>query len=306
MEYKRIGLIVSAFLLCLLSACQMTGVTPAPQPPGAGIIANNPGGPIQVAPTASSGCNQLGCPYPAVCDKTSGVCTINQSQGPSAAVHQAPGAGIISNNPNPGSLLPPACSPPVPSVGSISSFCANQVAKLGGATFEDHTNLTVDGTNSWLVGDFIGSAFTCTLSDATSEGICSGPQNGTIQAMICSSCGGDLAASNAPHACAKGYVLDGQGDCLAANPSQDDPSIWCPPSTHYDNGLQNCADNKTNQLASPCPQGFPNYIPYAHQCWNNAEMVFNCQSFQIPLGECITPVKKIPGTGGQMPRGEDQ
>ena len=94
MEHKRISLIVSILLLILLSACQMTGVTPAPQLPGAGIIENNPGGPIQLAPTsttptaaptASSGCNQLGCPYPAVCDKTSGVCTINQAQGPGAA-----------------------------------------------------------------------------------------------------------------------------------------------------------------------------------------------------------------------------
>ena len=86
-------------------------------------------------PTASSGCNQLGCPYPAVCDKTSGVCTINQAQGPGAAAPQAPGTGIIANNPDPGSLLAPACIPPVPSVSNINSFCANQIAKLGGATW---------------------------------------------------------------------------------------------------------------------------------------------------------------------------
>src|SRR5271157_1161103 len=142
MEHKRISLIVSAFLLCLLSACQMTGVTPAPQLPGAGIIANNPGGPIQVAPTsttptaaptASSGCNQLGCPYPAICDKTSGVCTINQAQGPGAAVPKAPGAGIIANNPGANSLVP-ACPPPTLTISKITSFCANPSANQGGAT----------------------------------------------------------------------------------------------------------------------------------------------------------------------------
>ena len=39
MEHKRINIIISAFLLGLLSACQMTEVTPAPQLPGAEIVA---------------------------------------------------------------------------------------------------------------------------------------------------------------------------------------------------------------------------------------------------------------------------
>lgn len=188
-------------------------------------------------------------------------------------VNPGPEAGIVANNPGnpgPGSLLPPACNPPVPSVGNIISFCANPSAKLGGATAEDYTSLTADGTNSWLVGDFISSAFTCTLSDATSEAICSGPQNGTVQVMVCSSCGGDTAASNAPHVCAKGYTEHGDGNCYAANASQNDPSSWCPQGSHYNNTLQNCADNNTNHLASPCPSGYSYYIPYAHECFSNS------------------------------------
>ena len=145
MEHKRINIIISAFLLGLLSACQMTEVTPAPQLPGAGIVANNPGGPIQLAPTsttptASSGCNQLGCPYPGVCDKTSGVCTINQQQGSGAAAPQQPAAGI-ANNPNPGSNIPPVCGVPAPTIGQVTSFCANQVVGLGGVTFYPYTQL---------------------------------------------------------------------------------------------------------------------------------------------------------------------
>src|SRR5271157_4449837 len=193
MEHKRISLIVSAFLLCLLSACQMTGVTPAPQPPGAGIIQNNPGGPIQVAPTsttptamptASSGCNQLGCPYPAVCDKTSGVCTINQQQGPGAAAPQAPGAGIISNNPNPGSLLPPACSPQEPSVSNINSFCANPSAKLAGATWQQKPSVGDPSVvkDAAFINNYSG------YPDCNCNGTkvaCSGPQDSKMTYEFC-------------------------------------------------------------------------------------------------------------------------
>ena len=92
-------------------------------------------------PPASVGCNQTGCVYPAVCDKNSGQCTIYvtpQGQGPGAVAPQLPGAGQISNNQNPGSLLPQACNPPVPSISNINSFCANPVAKLGGATWDQN------------------------------------------------------------------------------------------------------------------------------------------------------------------------
>ena len=308
MKHKRISIIVSAFLLCLLSACQMTGVTPAPQPPGAGIIANNPGGPIQVAPTsttptamptASSGCNQLGCPYPAICDKTSGVCTINQQQGPGAAAPQAPGAGIIANNPNPGSLLPPACSPPVPSISNINSFCANQVAKLGGATWEQDPP---DGDPSVakdaaFINNFSGYP-DCNWNQ--SKVTCSGPQDTKMTYLFCTSCGApnyvsqDYDAAYGPNMCSNGYVKNNTGACAPADPNKPYYG-YCPSGTHYDNTLQNCADDATNQLASPCPSGYPYYLPDLRLCLAKAySIVYDCQTFTVPLGECTTPVHKIP------------
>jgi|GEM_PF-3297443 len=298
MEHKRISLIVSAFLLCLLSACQMTGVTPAPQPPGAGIIQNNPGGPIQVAPTsttptamptASSGCNQLGCPYPAVCDKTSGVCTINQQQGPGAAAPQAPGAGIISNNPNPGSLLPPACSPQEPSVSNINSFCANQVAKLGGATF-------IYSPSAGVINYAVGNNTNCSYSNSNSKATCSGPQNGNVQEIYCTSCGGGDAPGAAVFAnfsCSKGYTKDATGSCLANDPNQEYSP--CPAGSHYDNNKQYCVDDGTGQnLTDLCPAGTVTYLPDYHYCLpNNYPEVYNCQTFTIPLGVCAAQVKKV-------------
>ena len=140
-------------------------------------------------PTASSGCNQLGCPYPAVCDKTSGVCTINQAQGP-AAVSQAPGAGIIANNPgNVGiPILGPACIPPVPSISNINSFCANPAAGLGGATWDQNPP---DGDPSVakdaaFINNFSGYQ-ACNWNQ--SKTVCSGPQDTKVSYELCTTCG---------------------------------------------------------------------------------------------------------------------
>jgi hypothetical protein len=308
MEHKRISIIVSAFLLCLLSACQMTGVTPVPQGPGAGIIQNNPGGPIQLAPTSTTpttapphqgSCNQTGCPYPAICDQTSGVCTINQQQGPGAAAPQQPGAGIIANNPNPGSLLPPACSPPVPSISNINSFCANHTSKLGGATWDQNPP---DGDPS-VVRDatFINNFSQNPDCLATqSKMVCSGPQDEKVTFEFCTTCGAPnyqqvKTPAIGAFVCANGYVNDGTGFCAP----QGHYSL-CPTGTHYDNSLQNCAADVTDKLDSPCPVGFPYYLPDYHQCLAKAyPIVYNCQTFQLQLGEC--PVYKVPGTGGTGP-----
>ena len=306
MEHKRISIIVSAFLLCLLSACQMTGVTPAPQPPGAGIIANNPGA-IQVIPipemTAAPprGCEITGCPYPAVCDKTSGVCTINQSQGPGAAAPQAPGAGIIANNPGSNSLLP-ACSPPEPSISNINSFCANQVAKLGGATWQQNPS----DSDPSVVKD---AAFINNYSgypDCNWNGTkvaCSGPQDTKMTYDFCTSCGaqnysltapqGGYDAAFGPNICSNGYVKNNTGACTPTNPNNPYYG-YCPSGTHYDNTLQNCADDATNQLASPCPAGYPYYLPEFRLCLAKAyPIVYDCQTFTIPLGMCAAQVKKV-------------
>ena len=308
MEHKRISIFVSAFLLCLLSACQMTGVTPAPQLPGAGIIANNPGGPIQLAPTsttptamptASSGCNQLGCPYPAVCDKISGVCTINQQQGPGAAAPQAPGAGIIANNPGANSLVP-ACSPPVPSVSNINSFCANQVAKLGGATWDQNPPVADPSValHLALINNFSDNS-DC-FNNQTGE-TCSGPQDAKVTYQFCTSCGApnyvalysDYDATYGPNVCSKGYFKDSEGYCDPADLNKPYAGI-CPSGSHYDNTLQNCADDATNQLASPCPSGYPYFLPDDRLCLAKAyAIVFDCQDFTIPLGECAAQVKKV-------------
>jgi hypothetical protein len=313
MEHKRINIIISAFLLCLLSACQMTGVTPAPQPPGAGIIQNNPGGPIQLAPTsttptaaptASSGCNQLGCPYPAVCDKTSGVCTINQQQGPGAAAPQAPGAGIIANNPNPGSIIPPVCDVPAPTISQVTSFCANQVAGLGGVTFDPYTQLLPNSNDGSFYAS-IPSNVNCTQDQKTNHVACSGPPGTSFQVTVCNTCG--VIQPQGSVICAFGRTANPPNGCFPSSPqdTHNGQVPVCLPGTHYDNNKQNCVDDVTGKLVSACPSGYPYYNPEFYTCSSKPNQgIFNCQTFTVPLGECVTPVKKIPGTGNQCPAGK--
>jgi hypothetical protein len=359
MEHKRIGFIISIMLLILLSACQMGTATPtsvncnqtgcpypaicdlksgvctinqpqgpgavAPQQPGAGLIQAAPTSTTPTAePTASSGCNQLGCPYPAVCDKYSGVCTINQSQGPGAAAPQAPGAGIIANNPGANSLVP-ACPPPPLTIGKTTSFCANPSANQGGATIVWSDNpVTPQAFSSYYVIEdgyqLTSGKDTCTNNDT----VCSGPQNTNVVINMCSVCStasgltwngfqGYLyqGAQNSnlidPFVCPTGYTLS-NGQCVTPSNSQngytdtnaDAPLFPCASGTHYDNGKQNCVDDVTGKISSPCPPGYPYLLAgmpghYPAQCYKNPfPVAYNCQSYTIPLGECTAPSKRSP------------
>jgi hypothetical protein len=187
--------------------------------------------------------------------------------------------------------LVPVCTPPVPTIGLVSSSCVNQNKGLGGITYSDVTYLNVPGNvGSWMIADSIGGNVSCNLDNGTSTATCAGTQNAAFQAMICSSCGEYNSSSKAAFVCAKGHKKDGQGNCFLP---VDDPLDWCPAGSHYDNALQNCADNVTEKLASPCPPGYPYYTPYNHACWNKAGMVFSCKTFPLQLGACSP--KKIPG-----------
>src|SRR5271157_5606818 len=158
-------------------------------------------------PTSAVSCVQLGCPYPAVCDKNSGVCTINQAQGPGASAPQAPGAGQISNNPGGSISIAPSCNPPVPSISNISSFCANQTSKLGGATWDQNPP---DGDPS-VAKDAVFSNNSEYLDPGCSwsqdKVACAGPQDEKVEFEFCTSCGAPNSVTLStlgPYACRNG------------------------------------------------------------------------------------------------------
>ena len=286
MEYKRSGFLFSILLLVILSACQMGTATPV-------------------------SCVQTGCAYPAVCDKNSGQCTISVTpQGQGAAAPQLPGAGQISNNPNPSALLPPDCHPPVPSISNVNSFCANLSSKLGGVTFDQSpsdSDPSVAKDAALINNDSANPD--CTWNQ--NKVACSGPQDAKVTYEFCTSCGapnventnqpqGGYVATYGPYVCPNGYVKNNTGDCVPADPNKPYYGI-CPSGTHYDNTLQNCADDVTDQLASPCPPGYPYYLLDVRLCLAKAyPIVYDCQDFTVPLGVCLVPPKKTcrPPAGG--------
>jgi hypothetical protein len=170
---------------------------------------------------------------------------------------------------------------------------------VGGATYSDLTNLQTDGTGSWLVGDSITGNVSCNLDQGTSMATCTGTQNATFQAMVCSSCTIPNVSASDNYACSKGYGLEAdQKTCNYVDPSKANHYEFCPPGSLYDNALQNCVDNVTNKLASPCPPGNPIFSPDTHRCLIKAQAVFNCQTFPMNLGACIPPkqaaIKVVP------------
>ncbi len=200
----------------------------------------------------------------------------------------------------------PACNPPVPSISNINSFCANPTAGLGGATW---TQNPPDGDPS-VAQD---AAFIDNYSQNPdcnwnqSKVACSGPQDAMVTYQFCTSCGSPswvdaqkYDATFGPNVCKNGYVKDNNGACVPANQNQTPYYATCPVGTHYDNAQQNCVDDGTNQLASPCPPGYPYYMPVLSLCLAKAyPIVYDCQTFTVQLGECILIQKKPgPGSGG--------
>jgi len=173
----------------------------------------------------------------------------------------------------------PACSPPVPSLSNINSFCANQNTAQGGLTYVGPASY------NWAYTDNDYCDFT-TLPKVT----CAGPQNQKFQMEICQSCGLPQPQALGAFVCSAGYVSDGNGNCLDADPTDAANGInWvpCPAGSHYDNALQNCADDLTDKLASPCPADHPYYVPDFHYCLAKAyPVVYNCQTFPLQLGAC--------------------
>lgn len=309
MKYKQIGFTFSLLLLMFLNACAPATPTPL-------------------------SCIQTGCVYPAVCEQSTGVCVINNPSGPGALANTGPAqSGGLVSNPNQGGLidlaptatttptaLPPtpvgpqipngvstfavnpgnapgvlqvaACNPPTPSVSNIVSFCANQGAGLGGASFTSSFASTPGVGQDWIYDQPKNAS--CTVKG--DKWVCSGPSGAQAQLLVCRSCG-SLNWSDGV-VCATGFALANDGTCKTADPSKA-PSV-CPAGSHFDNALQNCVDDATNQLASPCPSDHPYYVPYGMCFAHPQDAAFNCQTFPVPLGSCAVNSKLVcqPPAGG--------
>ena len=292
MKHIRLGFYFGVLVLMLLSACQMGTATP----------------------TASVTCKQTGCPYPAVCDKNSGVCTIYQTpQAPLTKANNAgPAAGAIAaNNPNAGSILPAACNPPVPSIDQVTAFCANSSANIGGASFVFHPGQPLP--NPGLQTGYAGWAWTeetglCNWTDgnAGTKDICTGKPGTNIQVMVCTQCTlfsslpspKDVTCPNGSVMETPGFPLNGCAN-VGPTPNPNVPYVWlCPTGSHYDNTKQSCVDNVSGDSvagmeSSLCPTGYPYFDMGTGLCSKVPLHQYNCQYFSVPLGVCLTP-KQIP------------
>lgn len=261
-----------------------------------GVLISACGG---TSPTPTSGgCNQFGCPYPAVCDLQSGQCVISvTSQAPVVHAPNPIAGAANSQNSNPIGLAPTACAAPTPAVGQVNTFCANQSAGLGGATFEYSPPAGAINYSS-------GNNVNCTYSNQNSKATCSGPQYAKFQEVYCTSCGGGDAPGSpvfANASCSKGYTKDASGNCQPSDPAQQYSP--CPTGSHYDNSKQYCVDDVSGQnLADLCPAGTQTYLPDYHYCLPASyPEEYYCQSFPLTLGGCIVPKVKAacqPPAGG--------
>ena len=218
------------------------------------------------------------------------------SRSPQGIIKQGGGMPTLPSGP----VLPKlvlSCVPPVPAISKINSFCANQTAGLGGVTYVGPAQYNWAYTDN----DYCDST---KIPKVT----CSGPQGRKFQMEICQACNLPQPQALGPFVCSNGYVNDGNGNCIDVNPTDVANGInWtpCPSGSHYDNGLQNCADDVTDQLASPCPADHPYYIPDFHYCLAKAyPVVYNCQTFSLQLGECPPLRRSAPSGNGQCPAGQ--
>ncbi len=187
---------------------------------------------------------------------------------------------------SPPALLP-TCTPPTPTMKDVNPYCSNSIKDLGGVTFGDYTNLTTDGTNSWLVADSIPAGVSCNLDNGTSTATCTGPAGTTFQAMICSSCAVPLAAASSDFVCATGFVLSADHKaCESVDPKFYSHYMFCPSGSHWDTPKQKCVDNSTSKVVDPCPAGHPVYDPGTGRCFTTPQNVYTCKTFPVTLGVC--------------------
>jgi hypothetical protein len=286
MKEFRGGFVLSALLLVLLVACApnipvtVIPLTLAPQMPtgpanpgpvsGLAANPNNPGGLVAQGPPEPTAPPPTA--VPPVAKAPNGV---------------PPGAANPGNS-GPGALLPPACDVTKPSVTQVESFC---VKGLGGASFYGLVNESFQAQ----VQD---PKVTCqTISQpAGVQDVCTGPAGTSFKVEMCNVC--QAPAGGNAWACAPGYTLVNGNDCKPNDPNHT--YILCPPGTHFDNNLQNCADDVTGNLANPCPSDHPYFIPPGTCGKFNPQIVLDCETFTIPLGFCGSTIKKqsAAGTGG--------
>ncbi len=222
------------------------------------------------------------------CDIPTGTPT---PTGPAKALNPIPNQAQFANSTN---LPPPpalAACPPPGALINIHSFCANNGAQLGGASFSWQTDPAAPNGEAYHVyEDFTGSpdSVTCTGNDT-----CSGPQGAVATINVCGVCSSSSTwqtdLNSDPSVCPNGFGGPGctPNGTLGKNYF---PMFDCAPGSHYDNHLQNCANDVTGKLESPCPPAYPYLLSgggFPSKCYKNPQPIsYGCQSYKVPLGIC--------------------
>lgn len=212
---------------------------------------------------------------------------------PMGDIPKLPGPNQVQVNQN-NPIVSTACDPGTPSIVSSVNFCANTDLKLGGATIVmDASEVTTQNA-------------TCTLGTSSNDFkfTCYGPQTENVTIEACNSCGPAGKSGSqvdwGQYPCSKGYVKMPDGiSCLPDQSSNGQGYESCPAGSHYDNAQQWCVDDVTQQkLTDLCPNGTKTYLPSNHHCLPiNYPEVYNCQTFTVPLGACLTKIKSSESGG---------